>query len=52
MKRLIFCEYNFDNCCVELKCNDSSKIAIDTIAVENESADNMYQRSELDYLIY
>ena len=23
-----------------------------TIAVENEIADNMYQRSELDYLIY
>ena len=27
-------------------------IAIDTIAVENEVADNMYQRSERDYLIY
>ncbi len=27
-------------------------IVIDTIAVENEVADNMYQRSELDYLIY
>ena len=27
-------------------------IAIDTVAVENEVADNMYQRSELDYLIY
>jgi len=26
--------------------------AIDTIAVENEIADNMNQRSELDYLIY
>ena len=27
-------------------------IAIDTIAVENEVADNMYQRSELDYITY
>ena len=27
-------------------------ISIDTIAVENEIADNMHQRSELDYLIY
>ena len=27
-------------------------IAIDTIAVENEVADNMYQRSELEYTIY
>ena len=52
MKRLIFCTYNMDNCCVELKFIDGSMIAIDTIAVENEVADNMYQRSELDYLIY
>ena len=29
-----------------------SRKAIDTIAVENEVADNMYQRSELDSLIY
>ena len=27
-------------------------IAMDTTAVENEVADNMYQQSELDYLIY
>ena len=52
MKKLISREYNFDNCCVELKFTDGSMIAIDTIAVENEVADNMYQRSELDYLIY
>ena len=37
---------------MELKFSDGSMIAIDTIAVENEIADNMYQRSELDYLIY
>ena len=41
-----------DNACVELKFLDGSMIAIDTIAVENEVSDNMYQRSELDYLIY
>jgi len=52
MKKLIFCEYNFDNCCVELKFTDGSMIAIDTIAVENEVARNLYERSELDYLIY
>ena len=27
-------------------------IAINCTAVENEVADNMYQRSDLDYLIY
>ena len=52
MKKLISCEFNFDTICVELKFSDDSMIAIDTIAVENEIADNMYQRSELDYLIY
>ena len=52
MKRLLSCEFNFDTVCVELKFSDGTMIAIDTIAVENEVADNMYQRSELDYLIY
>ena len=52
MKKLISCEFNFDTICVELRFSDGSMIAIDTIAVENEIADNMYQRSELDYLIY
>ena len=52
MDRLISCKFNMDTACVELKFFDGSKIAIDTIAVENEVADNMYQRSELDYLIY
>ena len=37
---------------MELKFLEGSMIAIDTIAVENGVADNMYQRSELDYLIY
>ena len=52
MDRLISCEFNMDNACVELKFLDGSMIAIDTIAVENKVAENMYQRSELDYLIY
>ena len=52
MKRLLSCEFNFDTVCVELKFSDGTMIVIDTIAVENEVADNIYQRSELDYLIY
>ena len=50
--KLLSCVFNIDTGCVELKFDDGSMIAIDTIAVENEFADNMYQRSELDYLIY
>jgi len=52
MKKLVSCAFNFDTVCVELKFSDGSMIAIDTIAVENEVARNMYERSELDYLIY
>ena len=50
--KLLSCKFNMDTACVELKFADGSMIAIDTIAVENEVADNMYERSELDYLIY
>ena len=52
MKRLLSCEFNMDTACVELKFANGSMIAIDTIAVENQVADNIYQRSELDWLIY
>ncbi len=52
MKKLISCEFNIDTACVELKYSDRSMIAIDCTAVENEVADNMYERSELDYLVY
>lgn len=51
MERAISCEFNLDTACVELKFADGSMISIDTVAVENEVADNMYQRSELDWLI-
>ena len=43
-------QHGYRLCGTEI-CN-GSMIAIDTIAVENEVADNVYQRSELDYLIY
>ena len=52
MKTLISCEFNMDTACVELKYADGTMLSFDTIAVENEVADNMYQRSELDWLIY
>ena len=52
MESLLSCEFNMDTACVELKFANGSMIAIDTIAVENEVADNIYQRSELDWLIY
>ena len=52
MKQLISCTYSVDTLCVELLFPDGSRIAIDTVAIENEFAANLYQRSELDWLLY
>lgn len=52
MKRLLKCEFNMDTACVELRFSDGTEITIDTIAVENEVAETINQRSELDWLIY
>ncbi len=46
------CEFNIDTGCVEVVFNDGRMMSIDCTAVENELADNRFQRSELDYLIY
>ena len=52
MSKLISYQFNIDTACVELVFDDRSQISIDFTAVENEVADNRFQRSELDYLIY
>ena len=52
MKTIKSCEFNMDTGCVELRFQDGSMISIDCTAVENEAANNRFQRSELDYLIY
>ena len=46
------CEFNLDTACVELRVDDGTLLSIDCTAVENEVANSMYQRSELDWLIY
>ena len=50
--KIMSCNFNMDTGCVELKFFDGIMSSIDCTGVENEIADNMYQRSELDYLIY
>ena len=52
MTNLISCEFNIDTACVELQYLDGTQISINCTAVENEVADNLFERSELDYLIY
>ena len=51
MKR-ISCAYNIDTTCVEIRYDNGTMLAIDCIAIENQFARNLYERSELDYLIY
>ncbi len=50
--RIKTCEFNIDTACVEVKLTDGSMVSIDCDAVEDEYARNMYETSELDYLIY
>ena len=52
MRKILSCEFNLDTACVELRLDDGTPLSIDCTAVENEVADNRFQRAELDYLIY
>ena len=52
MRKILSCEFNLDTACVELHTEDGTLLSIDCTAVENEVANSMYQRSELDWLIY
>ena len=51
MRNIVSCEFNMDTACVELCLEDGTLLSIDCTAVENEVANSMYQRSELDWLI-
>ena len=50
--KFLSCRFNIDTACVELRCADGRVVSIYTPAVEDEYAENMYQRSELDWLLY
>lgn len=52
MRKILSCEFNLDTACVELHLEDGTLLSIDCTVVENEVANGMYQRSELDWLIY
>ena len=49
--KFLSCRFNIDTACVEFRCADGRLVSIYTPAVEDEYAENMYQRSELDWLI-
>ena len=51
-KKLISCAFNIDTARVEVKYADGSMIAIDCTLVEAEVARNMFESSELEWLVY
>ncbi len=52
INNIISCEFNIDTACIEVKLTDGSMVSIDCDTVENEYARNMYEVSELNFLIY
>ena len=52
MMKLLSCRYNMDTNRVEARFEDSTILAIDCIAVEDESGSTPAQRAELDWLLY
>lgn len=51
-KKVISCAFNIDTACVEVRFVDGSKIAVDCTLVEAEVARNMFESSELEWLVY
>ena len=51
-KKVISCAFNIDTAYVEVRFVDGSMIAIDCTLVEAEVARNMYESSELEWLVY
>ena len=52
INNIISCEFNINTACVEVILTDGSMVSIVCISVENEYAHNMYEVSELNFLIY
>ena len=51
-KKVISCVFNIGTACVEVKFADGSVIAIVCTLVEAEVARNMFESSELEWLVY
>ena len=52
MKTIDFARFDMDSGYVYARLSDGNIILINCTAYEQAYADNMYERSELDYLIY
>lgn len=51
-KKVISCAFNIDTACVEVTFANGNMISIDCTLVEAEVSRNMYESSELEWLVY
>ena len=51
-REAISCDFNIDTACVEVTFANGNMISIDCTLVEAEVAQNMYESSELEWLVY
>lgn len=51
-KKVFSCAFNIDTVCVEVRFVDGSMISVDCTLVEAEVARNVYESSELEWLVY
>ena len=51
-KKVLSCGFNIDTACVEVTYEGGTKLSIYCPRVEDMVAKNMYERSELDWLVY
>ena len=52
MRKLVFCEFNIDTACVELRYADGEVLSIYTPGVEDSFDTTIAMRAEMDWLIY
>ena len=52
MRKLVFCEFNIDTACVELRYADGAVLSIYTPGVEDSFDTTLLMRTEMDWLIY
>ena len=52
MRKLVFCEFNIDTACIELRYADGEVLSIYTPGVEDSFDTTLPMRTEMDWLIY
>ena len=52
MRKLVFCEFNIDTACIELRYADGEVLSIYTPGIEDSFETTIAMRAEMDWLIY